>query len=264
MKRFYKQAFLLAFGFLFSTNIFAQIETINLCASTTENGDDISVDVFVDNFTDIAAFQFGIAWTKADYEFVSLENFNENVPGYSESLFNTETENIPGPVSLLRTLWIDNTGVSSVTLEDDSRLFTLNLKKKFSDADGIIGIAPNDDFLIEFTVISPTVFDIAEVNVSGENCNVLAFSSIISSTEDLSDIKFSYSPNPVIDQLEISLSESVFGYVEIYTITGQRIITSPIVGMNKNLDLSNLKSGTYIIKLIDENEILSVRKLIKR
>lgn len=70
---------------------------------------------------------------------------------------------------------------------------------------------------------------------------------------------FTMYPNPVKNELFIS-SENDIQKVEIYNITGQRILE---VNNSKRINTSSLRNGIYMVKLTSENGGVSVKKLIK-
>ncbi|MEM9679264.1 MAG: T9SS type A sorting domain-containing protein [Bacteroidota bacterium] len=72
------------------------------------------------------------------------------------------------------------------------------------------------------------------------------------------------SPNPVEDRFSISLTNDVaIDKIEIYNITGQRVLTLEAYETNTPIDLSNMGSGIYLTKIFSgENTV--VKKLIKK
>lgn len=67
-------------------------------------------------------------------------------------------------------------------------------------------------------------------------------------------------PNPVSDgKLYIVTKNNITKQIEIYNVLGKKILSETISG--KELDVSKIKSGIYIIK-ITENSIITTRKLI--
>jgi len=67
------------------------------------------------------------------------------------------------------------------------------------------------------------------------------------------------SPNPVLDILSIK-SLSIIKKLEVFNLLGQKVI----VKENTNsLNVNKLKSGAYILKIVDENDAVSTKKFIK-
>jgi hypothetical protein len=80
------------------------------------------------------------------------------------------------------------------------------------------------------------------------------------------DIDFSFYPNPATDYISIKInSEYEACYLKIYTLSGSTALIEAGIYSNKLVDLSNLSTGTYIIRIESENgEILKSEKLIIR
>ena len=66
-------------------------------------------------------------------------------------------------------------------------------------------------------------------------------------------------PNPVKNILNFKTEQNILK-VEVYDIAG-RILSLTTVSENK-IDLSNLKTGNYILKLYTEKEIIKI-KIVK-
>lgn len=72
------------------------------------------------------------------------------------------------------------------------------------------------------------------------------------------NLQVSLYPNPVRNVLNIQL-ESEIKSVELYTIQGQKIMQSK----NKEIDLSYLNSGVYMIRVEDENNGIVTKRIVK-
>lgn len=82
----------------------------------------------------------------------------------------------------------------------------------------------------------------------------------LSINDNLVDNTFSIYPNPTNSKVNIK-SEIKFDEVEIYNVLGQNVLYSKIFE-NQEIDMSLLQSGTYFLKLKNENMIKNV-KIIK-
>ena len=101
----------------------------------------------------------------------------------------------------------------------------------------------NQDYLLmdDFRVISTNTLSVGDTEFSG----------------------FSIFPNPVINELSFKANQPITN-IEIYNILGERVLRindSNII--NNKIDVSNLKSGNYLIK-IQINDISKTYKLIKK
>ena len=68
---------------------------------------------------------------------------------------------------------------------------------------------------------------------------------------------FKIFPNPATDNFTIE-TENDIKSVEIYSIQGQKVVTST----SKNIDVSNLSKGMYMVRIEDENNAVATQKLI--
>ncbi|WP_162126189.1 T9SS type A sorting domain-containing protein [Flavobacterium phycosphaerae] len=68
-------------------------------------------------------------------------------------------------------------------------------------------------------------------------------------------------PNPVKNILNVSFDKSISA-VSIYTIVGQEVKTEILNATEGNIDMSNLSSGTYIVKVTTDNQVKTL-KVIK-
>ncbi|WP_417854926.1 endonuclease [Xanthomarina gelatinilytica] len=81
-------------------------------------------------------------------------------------------------------------------------------------------------------------------------------------TENYDLDKISVYPNPVSNQLNIQLNSIEKTQIEIYNILGKRVLTKTI-HQSQSIQLDNLNSGVYILKLTQGNTTIS-KKLIKK
>jgi len=69
-------------------------------------------------------------------------------------------------------------------------------------------------------------------------------------------------PNPVQDILTVQV-DGQLNKIEIYNLVGQHIYTQLVNGNNANINVADLSTGIYTIKLI-ANEVCTVSKFVKR
>ncbi|MRX66399.1 Por secretion system C-terminal sorting domain-containing protein [Flavobacterium resistens] len=82
------------------------------------------------------------------------------------------------------------------------------------------------------------------------------------SAPDFNLTTFQFYPNPVIDILTIE-NNSVIDDVEIIDVSGKSVVFKKINDLHSEIDLSNLSSGVYILKVKSENRQKTV-KFIKK
>lgn len=92
-----------------------------------------------------------------------------------------------------------------------------------------------------------------------------ATSSAIISTVGIEDetISFSIYPNPVIEKLIIDAGTSVKATIKIVDLSGRMVITTKMNQALQQIDLSNLASGVYMIK-IEYGDKSITRKIVKK
>jgi hypothetical protein len=76
------------------------------------------------------------------------------------------------------------------------------------------------------------------------------------------EANFNYYPNPVTDILNVSYSDMI-STVEVFNMVGQQVVTKKLNSTNGQIDMSQLPSGTYVIK-VSTDEASKVIKVIKR
>jgi endonuclease I len=80
------------------------------------------------------------------------------------------------------------------------------------------------------------------------------------STNSLELQEFKIYPNPAKDQVNVSMKVNTDTRIEIYNILGIRVFTK-IINESTALDISSLKSGLYLFKII-QNDSVTTKKLI--
>ena len=81
--------------------------------------------------------------------------------------------------------------------------------------------------------------------------------------ESFSASNFKMFPNPVKDFLNISLDSEIAG-VSIYNLLGQEVLRKSINARQDKIDVSELSSGTYIIKVLTQEGATVNKKITKQ
>ncbi len=83
---------------------------------------------------------------------------------------------------------------------------------------------------------------------------------------DIESLPFSISPNPVDDVVYIKLNKGDMAntLVNLFTITGQKILDSQMLSDNHQLNVGHLDEGIYLIRLTDDQGRSSSKKLVIR
>ncbi|UOK43675.1 MULTISPECIES: T9SS type A sorting domain-containing protein [Flavobacterium] len=69
-------------------------------------------------------------------------------------------------------------------------------------------------------------------------------------------------PNPVADILKVENGQTI-SIIEVYSITGQRVMTKTVNTMSASIDMSPLAGGTYLVKVVADDVVKTV-KVIKK
>ncbi|KMQ67623.1 hypothetical protein ACM39_12230 [Chryseobacterium sp. FH2] len=91
----------------------------------------------------------------------------------------------------------------------------------------------------------------------------LYFTQNLSTVEIEGNTSLKYYPNPVKDILTISANQNITS-VEVYNMMGQQILTKKSDSKEISLDLINISSGNYLVKLTYKNGSSKTIKIIKQ
>jgi Secretion system C-terminal sorting domain/PA domain len=78
--------------------------------------------------------------------------------------------------------------------------------------------------------------------------------------ENPSELIFHIYPNPTSDFLNIYVPELTSGKLIITDIAGKTVLVQDIFGTSTNIQVSNLQSGQYILRITDENGMSSTKR----
>ena len=109
---------------------------------------------------------------------------------------------------------------------------------------------------------------IAEVATAGTcfsisgNERSLVLNAVLATEENSATVKdFSIAPNPVRDYLMIKSKQKITDY-KIFDLSGRVIVSNSL--KDSTVNVSNLKTGTYIISLLNNGKVLHQEKIIKK
>ena len=153
--------------------------------------------------------------------------------------------------------WIFRPGSSCDTVNGDVN------NANFSFASGRTSFGPTTDPHPYLTDGTPEVsFEVTDIHEYGD---YLTF-HVHFLTDDVEDVvmnSFSIYPNPAVDQLNVS-GENM-RTIEVYNALGQLIITeNPAIDNFCTIQLGNLSSGIYMLKVISTDGSASVQKFVKK
>ncbi|MDC8004770.1 T9SS type A sorting domain-containing protein [Aureisphaera galaxeae] len=87
----------------------------------------------------------------------------------------------------------------------------------------------------------------------------IIFSDLVIGVEDFSNLSFSLSPNPALDEVRIQ-TENTFKTVHIYNLEGKLVLQT---GQEEIINVASLPAGVYFVEIHNEKE-KSIQKLVKR
>ena len=138
-------------------------------------------------------------------------------------------------------------------------LFNMAVCKINSDGtNGWVGLVSGSNSAQSFTVNSDN-----SVYLIGTTTAKLSENSLNVNT--LKSEGFSVTPNPFDNDFTISMQED-FGEkrITLYSINGKIIHESTFFGQTKNIFLSNIQSGLYILTIVDQRGKIFKQKIIKK
>lgn len=80
--------------------------------------------------------------------------------------------------------------------------------------------------------------------------------------EDFTRDAFTFYPNPVKDVLNLSYTQDITN-VEVYNLLGQKVFENKLNANSTQVDMSNLSSGSYLVK-VTSNSITNTIKVLKQ
>lgn len=132
----------------------------------------------------------------------------------------------------------------TVNTQNNGNIFTLGLTEQGAQNyfNGVI-----DDLKIYN-------YAVTDIDVSSLYTN----NSILASEDfNSQNLQATIYPNPAVDSFNIEMENEIKS-VEIYSIQGQKVVTST----TKNVSISNLSKGIYLVRIEDTNNAVSTQKLI--
>ena len=152
MKNIFNLLLITLFSLVFSQNTYSQTDSIKVSITDVKGspGDTVCVDIKADNFKDISAMQFSIAWDASKMDFVSFSNTNAQL-SIPDFIFANPSA---GKATVI---YVNATG--STTLADGSILMSVCFKIKMpvgqSDNVCMVGSPTNIEFSDKTQTIIP-------------------------------------------------------------------------------------------------------------
>lgn len=194
-----------------------------------------------------------IGWMISPTADLSLGNYSVSFD-YGVTTWNATTTSAMGSDDTVQLLMSEDDGATwtvlttldaSSAVSNASQTFATNLssvsanaKFAFVATDGTVNDAEDYDFFIDNFKI-----DIALANTTFDNSN------------------FTYYPNPVKDVLNLSYTNNISD-VTVFNLLGQQMSSKTVNANQSKVDMSNLASGTYLVK-VKSGDLNKTIKVIK-
>lgn len=243
--------------FLSIVSLQAQNVVMTAMPVVAEENQTVSVDIQVQNWTDVAGAQWSMHWNAGVLNFKEITNFS--LPGSAEGSFGTP------PVTDANTLtfsWFDES-VQGVTLNDNSVLFTVVFDVVGSGGD--ITTFEFDGMPTAIELVNPSL---VELGVSFEPGDVTVdMSSSISTIHTADFALYSNSPNPfkTTTNIVFDLHKKSETSLSVYSTTGKLLFEQKydLPSGSHTLALSRdifPAAGTYLYR-IATNSAVATRKM---
>jgi hypothetical protein len=112
-----------------------------------------------------------------------------------------------------------------------------------------VTIPPGEEIMIRWTDVDDTSFD----HALGIDDMTVTPKAVNTGTKDISKASVTFYPNPAKNILNVNNSKFQASSVEIYDITGHRLMTQQMNPKTTSLNLANLSEGLYIISFKSHN-----------
>lgn len=178
------------------------------------------------------------------------------------------------------TIWTIREGQGYPFFKTTSHLRSIISSSVNNEAQG--SISPIGDISVEdgnsksYTITPQDGYEIESVLVDNVNIgtgDTYNFSNIIANhsikanfriinlgTDDQNLVDLKAYPNPVKDVLNISYSQDISS-IEIFNLVGQQVITKALNNKEGQIDMSNLASGTYFVKVTSDSKTKTIKIL---
>ena len=206
-------------------------------------------------FNDNQIFNYGGSTTNLACGLTRLNSDNKlYFYGYSNDLSASYTSNGNNWVNYVTTYQPDGTAKIYI----NGVLFASAIKPGWNTTNTSFKIGRNvlgtnmSDLLVDDLKIFNRVLTQTEIT------NLYSFNSTLSSQNfNMKSLKASIYPNPTSNNFTIEMENDVKS-IEIYSLQGQKVLTTT----NKNVNVSDLSKGIYLIRIEDVDNAVATQKLI--
>lgn len=248
------------------------------CETTSDNGSQ-TTDLFISEYVEGSATNKAIEIANFTGGPISLLNYTLKLATNSNNFSTTYTFPNSPTIANGDVFVVANSGLNSGCQSEQDDVNNSITGFNGNDVIGlfknnilidILGIEGDDsDFAKNVTLIRKpeiqfpsTTYDANEWNVESiDDCSDLGQHNQSLSTIDNSMTSISIFPNPINSVLNVNLKFDRTTQIDIYDVMGKKVFTTTI-NSSKRIQLRELRSGIYIIKLKQDNASLT-KRLIK-
>lgn len=194
---------------------------------------------------------------------------NDGSKIYSSSKDNTVKIWDVATKSLLRTIPVSNSDVNSIALSpSNNHLVTVSSDSIIRVYETALGQLIDSIFepLHGFGLSVDWSSSKNQIAVGTKKGRVVAYSvqGMVSLEEESNPINISLFPNPAQDFIQLKSTTQEVDHYELYSLSGKLVQNGKIFSKTQSIDISSLKSGSYIIKVFNKNQAqLQSIKMIK-
>jgi hypothetical protein len=167
---------------------------------------------------------------------------------------------VKGPRALPVTVKIENGGTAyEVTLDYTTPNVWQELIFDFTGANSVANteVAVFFDIQVDADVVTDPNLNIFQI----DDFKLGEYATL--SSNDFQKIDLSIYPNPTTDFWNISTNNQIISSVEVFDMSGKRVIEKQPQSLSSKIDASILVSGTYIVKITTDKST-TTKKLIKQ
>jgi endonuclease I len=248
------------------------------CETTSDNGSQ-TTDLFISEYVEGSVTNKAIEIANFTGGPISLSNYTLKLATNSNNFSTTYTFPNSPTIANGDVFVVANSGLNSGCQSEQDDVNNSITGFNGNDVIGlfknnvlidILGIEGDDsDFAKNVTLIRKpeiqfpsTTYDANEWNVESiDDCSDLGQHNQTLSTIDNSMTSISIFPNPINSVLNVNLKFDRTTQIDIYDVMGKKVFTTTI-NSSKRIQLRELRSGIYIIKLKQDNASLT-KRLIK-
>ena len=161
---------------------------------------------------------------------------------------------------LAKNSFLPNATNSSCDLEENIILDNIYFNEFWNNPELLLG--NNYDFTFRFSYIINQQEEHQELIVTNDNGDEAHYQNIELSVQDNEKNSVTFYPNPAQEEIYIeNLTEAA--EIEIYTISGKKLLQQQVNSSTENINISNLSAGIYLYAFKRDGKSLKTGKLIK-